>query len=200
MLLHTGELQGAAVRGGKIPDVSVAPPLVLRDCIAILVLRYDPSDRAHRLLGAGRIDDKAVVRLEEGHADHGVLVHVQHLAAAALDGAALGELGIMILLVVIVHNVLQQREVLIVGRAVYHGFAQKIPGGRIRDVLGRVADDPIIGRGTVILMRIKDVVIAEVILLQVMVLVRARQHVPVDQALNARLVQRLIRRHVHVDR
>ena len=42
--------------------------------------------------------------------------------------------------------------------------------------------------------------VAEVILLQMMVLIRARQHVPIDQALNACRVQRLIRRPVHVDR
>lgn len=106
----------------------------------------------------------------------------------------------MILLVVIVHDVLQLREVIIIRAAIYHGLTQKIPGGRVRDVLGDVADDAVIGRGAVLLVAVEDIVVAEVILLQMMVLIRARQHVPIDQALNACRVQRLIRRPVHVDR
>ena len=106
----------------------------------------------------------------------------------------------MILLVVVVHDILQLCEVLIVRAAVYHGLPEEIPGGRVRDVLGDVANDTVIGGCAVRLVTVEDNVVAEVILLQMPVLALVHQHVPVDQALNACRVQRLIRRPVHIDR
>ena len=98
----------------------------------------------------------------------------------------------MILLVVIVHDVLQLREVIIIRAAIYHGPPEEIPGSRVRDVLGDVADDAVIGGCAVLLMAVEDTVVAEIILLQLPVLALIHQHVPVDQALNACRVQRLI--------
>ena len=146
----------------------------------------------HRLLRAGRVDDEAVVGLEQGHADRGVLIEIQHLAAAPLDGAALGELGVVILLVVIVHDVLQLREVIIIRAAIYHGPPEEIPGSRVRDVLGDVADDAVIGGCAVLLMAVEDTVVAEIILLQLPVLASSTSMCRSIRRLNACRVQRLI--------
>ncbi|MPN12592.1 hypothetical protein SDC9_159910 [bioreactor metagenome] len=169
MLPDIQQIKRAAVKGVEIPAVVRRPKFHLLDGVFIFVHRTDGANGCHWAAIPSFIDHDAVFRRHPDKTHLRILIHIKHFKAAAGNAAGLGHLGIFVLLIVIIENILHSSQKGIVLGRVHHGLADKIPDGRIRDVLGHIVDNTVIRGCAVPFREMENVVVAHIVILQLCV-------------------------------